>query len=224
MEKKRILWKHTVVKVEGDVIKSTGGWWWWWKGLPKRIWWPQTQSPITYSGLRGFLSGGDNSTLPAWTQVRIESDVDLTSTSCEEEHRQCWYGTRTPSDTQSFTAAGAIKLFYSEAKKTQLFFRQNIRTRLSSYVCTDDWGAKVCLCMQRDISMGIVHTHAHARARVGRRAGADTLRWGRGCFFTQPWQCPWDCLTQQKFELFLNFSSKFESNCENLLWSVSRRD
>jgi len=164
MEKKRILWKHTVVKVEGDVIKSTRGWWWWWKGLPKRIWWPQTQSPITYSGLRGFLSGGDNSTLPAWTQVRIESDVDLTSTSCEEEHRQCWYGTRTPSDTQSFTAAGAIKLFYSEAKKTQLFSGKYPHEAL--FVCMYRWlGSKgVFVYAKRHLDGYCAYTRTRTRA------------------------------------------------------------
>ena len=61
----------------------------------------------------------------------------------------------------------------------------------------------------------IVHTHAHTNAR--RRAGVQTHRWG-GLLFHSALAVSLRPPHSKKFELFLNFSSKFESNCENLLY------
>ena len=198
-------WRLTVTQ---KTTKSTRGWWWWWKGFPKRIWWPcadeSHQSHILDSGAkvrRQSYSACFNA-----GQDRFSTWVDLIYGEQEQD-------VLSP-DTQSFTAA--IKLVYSEAKKTQLF-QQNIRTRLASlYVqMTGEEHRCVCVCMQRQQYV-FAHTHTHTQVR--RRAGVQTHSCEGGCFFTQPWQCLWGCLTQKSLNFFLEFfSSKFESNCENLL-------
>ena len=176
----------------------------WWKGFPKRIWWPCTWSHQSHILDSGAKVRGVKATPPTATQVRRDSRLGLISDRQPAmllHHMRCRYLTTNiktflSPDAQSFTAA--IKL-YSEAKKTQLF-QQNIRTRLVSYVQMTGEHWCVCVCLQRQ---RIVHTHTHTH-RHGR--GADT-QVGEGCFFTQPWQCHWGCLTQ-KVWTFLEFQLK----------------
>lgn len=161
------------------------------------------------------LKSGDNSTLPASTQVRVESRLRLISyqeagrqnnmpKTCDgdmEEEQDML-----SPDTQSFTAA-AIKL-YSEAKKTfPAKYPHEAR-----FVCTDDWGAGG-VSVYAKTAIRIVHTHAHTNAR--RRAGCRHT--GGEAAFHSALAVSLRLPHSKKFELFLNFSSKFESNCENLL-------
>ena len=65
--------------------------------------------------------------------------------------------------------------------------------------------------MYAKTAIRIVHTHAHTHARVDGR-GADTHRWGGGCFSLSPGMAVSLRLPHsKKFELFLNFSSKYLS-------------
>lgn len=160
MEKKRNLWKHTV-KVDGDPEDhQKRRWLMMIEGFPKKnmvtlrvtnhIFWTQG------------LKSGDNSTLPASTQVRVESSslsrvISTLQAITRDDNMEEEQDVLSP-DTQSFTAA-AIKL-YSEAKKTfPAKYPHEAR-----FVCTDDWGAKVCLCMQRQQYVLCIHTHTHNRA------------------------------------------------------------
>jgi len=120
MEKKRNLWKHTV-KVDGDPEDhQKRRWLMMIEGFPKKnmvtlrvtnhIFWTQG------------LKSGDNSTLPASTQVRVESSssslprvISTLQAITRDDNMEEEQDVLSP-DTQSFTAA-AIKL-YSEAKKT----------------------------------------------------------------------------------------------------------
>jgi len=137
MEKKRNLWKHTV-KVDGDPEDhQKRRWLMMIEGFPKKnmvtlrvtnhIFWTQG------------LKSGDNSTLPASTQVRVESSslsrvISTLQAITRDDNMEEEQDVLSP-DTQSFTAA-AIKL-YSEAKKTfPAKYPHEAR-----FVCTDDWGA-----------------------------------------------------------------------------------
>ena len=52
------------------------------------------------------------------------------------------------------------------------------------FLCTDDWGAGG-VSVYAKTAIRIVHTHAHTHTRVDGR-GADTHRWGGGCFSLSP--------------------------------------
>jgi len=129
------------------------------------------------------LKSGDNSTLPASTQVRVESSssslsrvISTLQAITGDDNMEEEQDVLSP-DTQSFTAA-AIKL-YSEAKKTfPAKYPHEAR-----FVCTDDWGAGG-VSVYAKTAIRIVHTHAHTIAR--RRAGVQTHRWGGGCFSLSP--------------------------------------
>ena len=166
------------------------------------------------------LKSGDISTLPALTQVRVEFCPRLFSyqqaggrTTCHHMQRRYGGRTRRLVPWHPIIHSSSNKAFIVRQRKHN-FFQQNIRTRLASYVqMTGE--REVCLCMQRQQYVLCIHTHTHARVD-GR--GADTHRWGGGCFSLSPGMAVSLRLPHsKKFELFLNFSSKFESNCENLL-------
>ena len=77
-------------------------------------------------------------------------------------HMRCWYGTRTPSDTQACAAAGAIKL-YSETKKTQLF-PAKIPARSSLHMYRG-LGEKVFLCMaKRQLDAYCAYTRTRSKS------------------------------------------------------------
>ena len=204
-------WRLTVTQ---KTTKSTRGWWWWWKGFPKRIWWPcadeSHQSHILDSGAK--VRGQSYSACFNAGQDRFSTWVDLIYGEQEQD-------VLSP-DTQSFTAA--IKLVYSEAKKTQLF-QQNIRTRLaSSYVqMTGEEHRCVCVFMQRQQYV-FMHTHTHARRCVDGQGCRHTVV--REAAFSLSPGSVLEAASLKKVWTFLEFQLKIWVKLWKSATSLSRRN
>ena len=158
-------WRLTVTQ---KTTNSTGGWWWWWRVSLKEYGDPARRRVTNHIFWTQGLKSGD-STLPALTQVRVESRLRLFSyqqaggrTTCHHMQRRYGGRTRRLVPWHPIIHSSSNKAFIVRQRKHN-FFQQNIRTRLASYVqMTGE--REVCLCMQRQQYVLCIHTHTHTRA------------------------------------------------------------